>query len=150
MKEANEAFFASGYKENPQFEYEDASAAKKFLKQFDEPDGQYLDIAIKIIDSFLREYGTQSNYLACEGKVLDQEETMMIIESYLSMLGIQELVSVNFNSKQIAPTSVTYDPKTGKCRMNISEKMKYRVGRMIGVLDHEIGTHFLRKHNEKL
>lgn len=34
--------------------------------------------------------------------------------------------------------------------MNIKLPCEYREGRMIGVLDHEIGTHFLRKHNEKL
>lgn len=50
----------------------------------------------------------------------------------------------------MAPTSVTHDPKTGKCKMNIKLPCEYREGRMIGVLDHEIGTHFLRKHNEKL
>ena len=33
--------------------------------------------------------------------------------------------------------------------MNIKLPCEYRQGRMIGVLDHEIGTHFLRKHNEK-
>ena len=45
---------------------------------------------------------------------------------------------------------MTHDPKTGKCRMNIKLPCEYRQGRMVGVLDHEIGTHFLRKHNEKL
>ena len=45
---------------------------------------------------------------------------------------------------------MTHDPKTGKCKMNIKLPCEYRIGRMIGVLDHEIGTHFLRKHNEKL
>lgn len=49
----------------------------------------------------------------------------------------------------MAPTSVTHDPKTGKCKMNIKLPVEYREGRMLGVLDHEIGTHFLRKHNEK-
>ncbi len=34
--------------------------------------------------------------------------------------------------------------------MNIKLPCEYREGRMKGVLDHEIGTHFLRKHNEKL
>lgn len=33
--------------------------------------------------------------------------------------------------------------------MNIKLPVEYRVGKMEGVLDHEIGTHFLRKHNEK-
>ena len=40
-------------------------------EQFDEPDGKYLDIAIRILDSFLEEYGTESAYLDAEGKKLD-------------------------------------------------------------------------------
>lgn len=44
---------------------------------------------------------------------------------------------------------MTHDPKSGKCKMNIKLPVEYREGRMLGVLDHEIGTHFLRKHNEK-
>ena len=45
---------------------------------------------------------------------------------------------------------VTHEPKTGNCRMSIRDSCMYRSGRIMGVLDHEIGTHFLRKHNEKL
>jgi len=45
---------------------------------------------------------------------------------------------------------VTHDPKTGKCRINVKIPCAYRAGCMTSVLDHEIGTHFLRKHNEKL
>jgi len=45
---------------------------------------------------------------------------------------------------------VTHDPKTGKSKINIGLPIEYREGRIIGTLHHEIGTHFLRKHNEKL
>ncbi len=34
--------------------------------------------------------------------------------------------------------------------MNIKLPIQYREGRMMGVLHHEIGTHFLRKYNDKL
>lgn len=49
----------------------------------------------------------------------------------------------------VAPTSVTHDPKTGKSKINIRVPCEYRRGRILGVLDHEIGTHYLRRHNEK-
>ena len=120
------------------------------MEQFVEPDGQYLEIAKKILDSFLKEYGSESNYLDAEGRKLDQEETHKYIKDYLQALGVEEWISINFQKNQVAPTSVTHDPKTGKCKMNIKLPCEYREGRMIGVLDHEIGTHFLRKHNEKL
>jgi hypothetical protein len=56
---------------------------------------------------------------------------------------------VNFQEDQIAPTSVVHDPKTGLCKLNVKIPCEYHADGMIGVLDHEIGTHFLRKHNEK-
>jgi len=49
----------------------------------------------------------------------------------------------------VAATSVTHDPKTGKSKLNVRQPVEYREGRILGVLDHEIGTHFLRKHNER-
>jgi len=45
LQECHERFFESGFKVNPQFEYENASYAQKFLEQFDEPDGEYLEIS---------------------------------------------------------------------------------------------------------
>ena len=61
-----------------------------------EPDGQYLEIAKKILDSFLKEYGTESNYLNAEGKKLDQDETHNYITEYLQALGVEEWISINF------------------------------------------------------
>jgi hypothetical protein len=66
------------------------------LEQFDEPDGKYLDVATKILDSFLREYGTESQYLEAEGRKLDQDETHAHITEYLLDLGVEEWISINF------------------------------------------------------
>ena len=73
-----------------------------------------------------------------------------IINDYLEALGIEELVSINFKENLMAPTSVTHDPKTGTSRMNIKLPCNYKKARLLGVLDHEIGTHFLRKYNEQI
>ena len=71
LQECHERFFESDFKINPQFEYENALFAQKFLEQFDEQDGQYLEIAKTILDSFLKEYGSESAYLDAEGRKLD-------------------------------------------------------------------------------
>jgi len=60
-----------------------------------------------------------------------------------------EHLSINFQVRQVAPTSVTYDPKSGKNKVNIRLPCKYRRGGIMGVIDHEIGTHFLRRYNER-
>jgi hypothetical protein len=94
--EQQERFFESEFKVNPQFEYENSAIALKFLEQFEEPNGDYLMAATKILDSFLAEYGSESAYLDAEGRKLDQEETHQAIKDYLDQLGVGEWISVNF------------------------------------------------------
>ena len=57
------------------------------------------------------------------------------------------MVSVHFDEKVVAPTAVTYDGR-GHCKLTVKLPITYRAAKMIGILDHEIGTHFLRKHND--
>jgi hypothetical protein len=61
---------------------------------------------------------------------------------------VDEII-INFTPNQVAPTSVTNCPKTGKTKLNIKLPVEYRRGRIMGVLDHEIGSHYLRRHNER-
>lgn len=74
LQECQERFFESNFKINPQFEYENAKFAQQFLDQFEEPDESYLETSVKIINSFIKEYGSESNYLEKEGRKLEQEE----------------------------------------------------------------------------
>jgi len=80
---------------------------------------------------------------------VSREETMTVFTDYMEALGFEELLSVQFKANQVAPTSVTHDPKTGKSRVNIRDPPEYRRGRLYGVIDHEIGTHYMRKFNER-
>ena len=49
----------------------------------------------------------------------------------------------------IAPTSISHDAKRKRTKMNIRLPVEYRTDRIIAMLHHEIGTHFLRKINDK-
>lgn len=49
----------------------------------------------------------------------------------------------------VSPTSVTHDNNTGTCKINCKLPVEYREFGILGLLHHEIGTHFLRKLNEK-
>lgn len=66
------------------------------MEQFEEPDGKYLETSTKILDSFLKEYGTESKYLDLEGRKLDQAETHKAIKDYLDKLNVSEWISINF------------------------------------------------------
>ena len=79
--------------------------------------------------------------------ITSKEETEKIFMEYLRELGVQDLAQLNFSSKIVAATSVTYD-NTPKIKINIQVPIEYREGRIQGVLNHEIGTHFIRRMNE--
>lgn len=65
LQECRDCFFASGFKENPQFKYKDAKAAANSLKLWAAPNGEYLKIAEQIMDTLLNDYGCESRYLDC-------------------------------------------------------------------------------------
>lgn len=44
---------------------------------------------------------------------------------------------------------MTHDSKTKKTKLNIRLPIEYRRDRIIGLLHHEIGTHFIRKFNDR-
>ena len=108
-----------------------------------------METAVKIIESFLKDYGNESNYMETEGRALSQEETEQIFTDYIKELDYENLISLHFSEKLVAPTSVTHDEKNGKSKVHIRLPVDYREGRIQGVLNHEIGTHFIRKINDR-
>jgi hypothetical protein len=150
--EAEEAkFFELNCDYNPQFTYDSPATNKRFLKMFPAPKYEYMPQAVKIIDTFLETYGSESNYFETEGRLLsEKEEVEKIIWDYLEELGpeVVSVAKINFSTKNVASTSVTYDNWTNKIRINVQLPIQYREGRMKGVLHHEIGSHFLRRFNE--
>ena len=55
-----------------------------------------MDVAVKILDSFLEQYGSESHYLETEGDILSQEETEHIISNYLESLEFTDLLTLRF------------------------------------------------------
>lgn len=121
-EEEERKFFESDGSYNPQFEYTHPSINKKFIKMFPEPKDEYMPIAVKILNKFLETYGSESNYLETEGRTItEKEEVEQIINNYLDEHG-QELKSVskiNFSTKNVASTSVTYDNISSKIKINV-------------------------------
>ena len=79
--------------------------------------------------------------------MLTKEETEKYYLDYLNDLEILDLIYINFGEHYVSPTSIVHG--SGKSRVNIQLPIQYREGRMLGVLHHEIGTHFLRKYNNE-
>lgn len=160
LEEQKILFFDSNWDYNPQFIYENENLTRKYLKQFyndanKSPDGiplansDLLKSAQKILKAFIKEFGTESDYLQTEGDVLTREDTESIINEYLTDLQLEKLITLNFTKNIVAPTSIAYDPKKKKTRMNIRLPVEYRAERIVTMLNHEIGTHFIRRLNDK-
>lgn len=72
-----------------------------------------------------------------------------ILNNYIKELGWEEELELNMTPIIASNASTSYDPKTGKHRLNIKVPCAYRKDWILGVADHEAATHFLRRHNEK-
>ena len=90
------------------------------MQAHSKPKDEHLKLAIKILDSFLEIYGCESVYLKTEGDILSQEETEKYIRNYIEEIGCDDLINIKFSKKQVAPTSVTKDAKTGKSNINVA------------------------------
>ena len=66
------------------------------MAQFKEPSNELLDLSVKILDSFIEIYGSESAYLETEGEVVSKEETLQVFTDYLEALSFQELLTINF------------------------------------------------------
>ena len=68
--EAHELFFENDCKINPQFEYINYSMTQKNMESHNKPREKLLKLAVKILESFLEIYGSESCYLETEGDIL--------------------------------------------------------------------------------
>jgi hypothetical protein len=50
------------------------------------PSFDLLEIAVKILDSFIGLYGTETKYLESEGAILSQEETERQVRDYIAQI----------------------------------------------------------------
>jgi len=147
LEEERLKFFERGFKGNPQFEY---STSGVFKQQFDKPHTKYMKVAKMILNQCISEYGTDEIYLEkTGGRLITKEETEKYFENYINEHGLDGLLDIVFSEKTVAPTSVIHEPN-GKSRVVISLPIAYRENTIMGVMHHEIGTHYVRKYNDRL
>eukprot|EP01022_Parablepharisma_sp_SALTPOND_P031761 TRINITY_DN815_c0_g1_i1.p1 TRINITY_DN815_c0_g1~~TRINITY_DN815_c0_g1_i1.p1 ORF type:complete len:448 (+),score=46.27 TRINITY_DN815_c0_g1_i1:6786-8129(+) len=150
LEEEEDAFFKSGCKINPQFTYQKPKLASRFLKSFKKPDGTVLPLAVKVIEAFLKTYGSESNFLSTDGgDVLTLGETKEVFQKYIDELNLTSYLKLDFSYNTVSPTTISHDSKTGQSIITIGLPIEYRKNRIAGVLNHEIGTHFLRNYNDQ-
>ena len=130
IEEQKQMFFRSNCSINPIFEYTNYAAAQQFMSYYREPSDELFELSKRILNSFIEIYGSETNYLETEGDIVGREETFTIFSDYIKALGFERLISIHFRTNQVAPTSVTVEPRTGKNCVNIKDPPEYRQGRI--------------------
>ena len=144
LAEQREAFFHSGCKVDPQFEYR-VPGKTRAQKTYGTPQRWLLPLATRILDKVLAEYGSETNYLEKNfGRLLSFEEVGREVHAYLEREGLAGTITVNYIDSAASPTSMNGD------RLNIRVPCLYRAWRTEGTLAHEIGTHYTRRTNDAL
>jgi len=94
---------------DPTFEYENAGQTARYLQEFSmDDDPTLLNIAQKILESFIDVYGSERHFIKLEGRLLTQTETERFFNNYIGRLGLEEFLSLNFTPNAVAPTSITH------------------------------------------
>ena len=100
--------------------------------------------------AFVEEYGTNECYDDFMGELMTKDETHESVTKYIESLNLQDYIQPAYRTGAVARTSVTHETKAcGPGSVNIKLPVSYRTGEVQGVWDHEIGTHFLRRFNER-
>ncbi len=151
LEEEEKRFFSSNCAVNPTFAYEGRKCRMRIMRLFQRPSGTLLPLAEKILDSFIATYGSESRYLdEFGGDILSMEETKSIFQKYIDDLGLGSYIALRFSHNTVSPTSIAHSSKNSVSVVTIGLPIEYRRNRITGVLNHEIGTHFIRKFNDRL
>lgn len=128
---------------NPQFRYaEDINDQER--ANYSHLDTKYLELAKKILEKGLKKYGSEENLIKeIEGEILSLEEVERKISHYLQENHLEN-VSISYSSSYVARTSMNQDEIRLRLPLEYGEKT------FQGVLDHEIGTHYFRRLNDRL
>lgn len=152
LEEQERLFFESGCTLNPVFKYNrNKKCIGKVLKLFQRPEGGLLPLAVRILETFILAHGSETRYLETfGGEVLTQDQTTEVFQKYVADLDLGDRIKLRFSRNTISPTSISHDPRTGVSVVTMQLPVEYRRNRILGVLNHEIGTHFIRKYNDSL
>jgi len=105
-------------------------------------------MAVHILNKTLKHYGSETAYLEhTGGAVLTKDGLMEQVEAYLEANNLQGQVEVVFREGSLAPAAM--GGPNGNTLI-IGMPIRQRESRFWGVLDHEVGTHCLRRANDKV
>jgi hypothetical protein len=126
---------------NPRFQYNDSQRAQQVVQDMRQVfSTKYRSYARAVVDEVIRIYGTPTAYKEqVWGKELSRDEVMAIAQRY--MQGTKLYVDVFFGKSLVTTMS-------GHGLSLVGTPNYYREVRFKSLLDHEIGTHYIRSQNQ--
>lgn len=79
--------------------------------------------------------------------LLNQEEVMTMIDKYLEGLGLSDYVEVRLEPDTLSRTTVGFFKE--RAVLKLRTPLEYTQVSLEGVLNHEVGTHILRRLNHQ-
>ncbi|XP_076809797.1 microtubule-associated tyrosine carboxypeptidase 1-like [Clavelina lepadiformis] len=147
LEEEKRKFMKSGYTYNPQFEYE-YPANPSVLERYNRASTEFLPQAMSIMKRVLERYENYEKFeWATGGQLLSKVQLWSMIRRYLEKEGFYGDVVVNISNDLIARAAMTING--GRPTLSIRETAAKKLW-VEGLLRHEIGTHHLRFHNNRL
>ena len=126
---------------NPTFVYAHPKRCHLLASSFAKGSSKYVTQAEHILRTVIQRYGSESHYFEeiC-GEVLSTSDSVDVFRRYLDLHNLS--CEIRLVSDAASPTSFK-----GKC-LYIRVPTSYRKYSILGVANHELGTHFIRRLNE--
>lgn len=142
QEEKRKFFFDTQY--NPQFAYPERIVRQELEEKFGSISDEFLPQAQSILDTVIKEWGSESAYLLeAEGETMSKEQVQAQTKEYIRINNLEGKVQIRFVTDQVSPGSMIGN--TISFRLPIGARSL----RLEGTLNHEIGTHYFRRINEE-
>jgi len=83
------------------------------------------------------------------GKRLNLDDTKKVVNLYIKEMDIKSKVKVIYKKDMVARATTSHDFQTNTTKVLLKLPVTFRENFIEGILNHEIGTHFIRRHNER-
>lgn len=99
LEEEKQKFFEKEYKYNPQFEY----INQNFKQHFEKPHTKYLKVSKMILNTCIRNYKDDEEYLeATGGRLITREETETYFDNYIKEHGLEGCLDIVFSENTVS------------------------------------------------
>lgn len=131
---------------DPQFEYHNL-ASEKVMKSYSQASNKLVPQATRIMENALDKYGSYEAFEeAIAGNRLTENEFSWLFKEYVMSEGMENQVHLNLTPDLLSRAVMTR--LRSRPTMNVNCKV-LREGWAKGLLQHEIGTHYIRSANNR-